>query len=277
MFEKITAENGITYLRSSLLPCRHGFSTRLGGVSSLPHTSSLNLAFGRGDDEETVLENLNLFSEALGFSAEKTISVPQIHSADVRVVRESNAGQGYHKNAKDSFDGYVTDTEGLPIGVKSADCVPILFAWVKMMDGEKQVRAVGAVHAGWRGTVSKIAEEGVKNLCALGATPKEIYAAIGPCIHRCCYTVGEDVYAAVRDAFGADIQYKATMCELVDDESKKYLLDLVEINRYILESVGVPSENIDACDLCTCCNPELFYSHRASGGVRGTMLSVIVR
>ncbi|MBO7250802.1 MAG: laccase domain-containing protein, partial [Clostridia bacterium] len=157
----VNAKNGVQYLRSDIISARHGFSTRIGGVSRAEHTSSLNLAFGRGDNREIVLQNLSLFADAVGFDAGKCISVSQIHSADVRFVTEAEAGQGYFAPESFSCDGYVTNVPGLTIGVKSADCVPIL---MEGRDKSGKILAVGAVHAGWRGTVSGIAVECIKKL-----------------------------------------------------------------------------------------------------------------
>ena len=116
MFEIINC-GGVSYFRSTALKSKHGFSTRLGGFSTLEHTRRLNLAFGRGDDETTVLKNVEQFATALGVEAKRIISVPQIHSADVRVVTSADAGAGVYKKADFECDGYVTVENDLPIGV----------------------------------------------------------------------------------------------------------------------------------------------------------------
>lgn len=268
MFRLVKSEGGAEYLISDTIPCRHGFSTRNGGVSSLPHTSSLNLAFGRGDDDETVMKNLRIFAGAVGFDAEKTVSVPQVHSADVRIIRKEDAGLGYTRNAPEGFDGYVTADSDIPIGVKTADCVPILFASVRA--GE--VVSVGAVHAGWRGTVSGIASECVKKLIGLDARSDEIRVAVGPCIHPCCYEVGQDFFDKVCEIRGDTFAHEFISCR-----DGKLFADLTGMNVRILTDAGIPRENIDVCTLCTCCHPEMFYSHRYTGGKRGTMCSVIVK
>lgn len=271
MFEKITAENGVVYLRSTLLPCRHGFSTRQGGVSMLPHTKSLNLAFRRGDDEETVLKNLALFCRAIGVDEKKVVSLHQVHSARVRETSTADAGLGYFRETEESSDGYVTEEKGLPVGVKNADCTPVLFAWVR--SGE--TRAVAAVHAGWRGTLGEISLEAVRKLTEKGAEKSEIFAAIGPSIGGCCYEVERDFYAEFEKKYGEEF------CrEFIPESGRgdgKYFADVAKMNFWQLENAGLPRENIDICALCTCCSGELFYSHRGSGGVRGTMLSLICR
>ena len=265
----ITAENGVVYLKSNKLKARHGFATRIGGVSKNEHTKSLNLAFGRGDEREIVLQNLSLFADAVGFDAHSIVSVSQIHSADVRVVTEEDAGQGYFGKEGFACDGYVTNTKGLTLGVKTADCVPILMEARDDMGG---VIAVGAVHAGWRGTVGGIAEECIKKLSAFGANPENIRVCIGPAICGECYTVREDFYGAVRDALG---ERDSERFVIPTSQIGMWRCDLRDMNRELLISAGVKAENIEVSDECTCCMPHKYFSHRYTGGKRGTMLSVI--
>jgi len=262
-FTWITAPNGVKFLRSDKLTCCHGFASRIGGVSREAHTSSLNLAFGRGDDDETVLQNLGRFADALGISPESIISRPQIHSSIVIPVDRSMRGEGYFKKTDAGCDGYVTDCPQIALGIKTADCVPIL-----MEDPDAHV--IGAVHAGWRGTAAGIAAECVKKMCRLGASAKNIRAAIGPAIHFCCYEVGEDFLESVRGMVGSD-----TANRFIRMQYGRLHADIVDLNRQILSESGVLHEQIDTSDFCTCCHPELFYSHRYTGGKRGTMLSVI--
>ncbi|MBQ3013274.1 MAG: peptidoglycan editing factor PgeF [Clostridia bacterium] len=259
------------FIKSKILRSVHAFSTREGGVSSLEHTKSLNLAFRRGDSDEVVLKNLEIFAEAVGIPPESIISLPQIHSDIIYKVGRSDAGEGYYKRANiREGDGYITDEKGITLGVKAADCVPILFEAEK---GGKVV-AVGAVHAGWRGSVAGIAAKCVRMLCEeYGVAPKGIRAVIGPCIHKCCYEVGQDLREAVENRLGgevADLFVVPSTC--VED---KYFCDLVGLNRHLLLDAGIIPENLEIIDLCTCCHPELFFSHRFSKGKRGTMLNVI--
>jgi len=259
------------FVKSEILRSPHAFATRRGGVSELEHTKELNLAFLRGDDGETVLKNLEIFAKNVGFDPESVVSLPQIHSDIIYKVGKSDRGQGYYcREHMREGDGYITDEKNVVLGVKAADCVPILFEAEK--NGE--IVAVGAVHAGWRGTVAGIQRKCVSLLCReYDVTPQNIRAAIGPCIHACCYEVGEDLYLSVSRAVGEETANRFLTPVL--GKKGKYLCDLVSLNRYMIESAGVPSDNIDAVELCTCCHPELFYSHRYSGGVRGTMLNVI--
>ena len=262
-FKLITAENGVKYLKSDMIPVPHGFATRVGGVSREAHTASLNLAFRRGDEPHTVIENLRLFSDAVGVAPESVISRHQIHSARVVYADEKMRGEGYFTDTNEECDGYVTDREGVTLGVKTADCVPIFFA-------DADARVIGAVHAGWRGTASGLAAECVRKMCELGARPENIRAAIGAAIHFCCYEVGEDFFESVEALVGED-----TAREFIRERDGKLHADIVGMNRRFLIEAGLCEHNIDVCEYCTCCEPSLFFSHRYSHGVRGTMLSVI--
>ena len=259
------------FIKSTLLRSPHEFCRRNGGVSREEHTKSLNLAFFRGDEDDTVLENLRLFADSVGFDPQNVISLPQIHSDIIYKVGKEDTGQGYFvREALREGDGYITNERNVVLGVKAADCVPILFEAEK--DG--QILAVGAVHAGWRGTVAGIAPKCVEMLCReYRLSPQAVRAAIGPCIHKCCYEVGSDLKDAVDFSLGKEIseQY-VTAC----GDGEHYFCDLPGINRELLLHAGLPQDNIDTVNKCTCCEPSLFYSHRYTKGVRGTMLNVIL-
>ena len=269
MFELIN-KNGVFLLKSTVLKSNHAFSTRIGGKSELDYTKGMNLAFGRGDEDETVFENLKIFASAVGFDNEKLISVPQIHSNIVKVVNFEDAGAGYHQKHGFSCDGYVTIEKDLPIGIKTADCIPIL---LEARNDNGEVIAVSAVHAGWRGTADKISKEAIEKLCLLGAKIENIYVAIGPCIDECCYEVGIDFSRQIETKLGQNYKNKF----VIQKESGKLFANLKGMNLEILLSCGVSKENIDIAPYCTCCNPELFYSHRRQNGIRGAHLSVIVK
>ncbi len=269
MFELIN-KNGVFLLKSTVLKSKHAFSTRIGGVSNLEHTNGLNLAFGRGDDNAVVLKNLEIFAEAVDFDDKSMISVPQIHSNIVKNVDFNDAGAGYYKNHEFSCDGYVTFESGLPIGVKTADCVPIL---LEARNDEGDVLAVSAIHAGWRGTADRIVEEGIKLLCSRGAKIENIYAAISPCIDECCYEVGEDFANQIEIKLGQNYKNKF----VIQKENGKLYANLKGMNLDILLSLGIPRNNIDIAPHCTCCTPDLFYSHRRQKGIRGAHLNAIVK
>ena len=265
---KLINKNGVSFFRSTVLKSNHAFSTRIGGFSELEHTKGLNLAFGRGDTEETVLKNAEAFANAVGIDKSKIISVPQIHSSKVFLVTSKEAGAGVHKKAEFECDGYVTMENGLPLGVKTADCVPILLE-ARNDDGE--VIAVSAVHAGWRGTASLIAKNAVDMLCELGANKEYIYVAIGPCIDECCYEVGIDFVNEINQKLGQNYENK----HIKRKENGSFYANLKGMNVDILLSAGVPNDNIDVSEHCTCCNLDLFYSHRGQKGTRGALMSVI--
>lgn len=259
---KFDDKHGIGYCTSKKLATPNAFLTRCGGVS---RKYGLNLAFGRGDDREVVLENLALCGSSLGFDPKAVVSCPQIHSATVLTVSEKDKGLGYYKDSE-SADGYVTDRPGVVLGVKTADCTPILFSAKR----NGKVVAVGAVHAGWRGTVKRIAENAVRALCAFGVSPHEIFVAIGPSASSCCYEVGEDVLFAAREAIG-----EAADKFIRKIDNGRLFADIKGINAHILYECGIPYANMDISELCTICEPRYFYSHRRDGDNRGTHLNVI--
>ena len=260
---------GVTVLRSPLIPCPHGFSTRQGGVSTLPHTASLNLGYTRGDGDETVRENLSRFSVSVGVDDASVVALSQVHGTDVLYCTEADCGKGYFREG-DEGDGAYTDRRGVTVAVKTADCVPILLCGC---DEQGHPLAVMALHAGWKGTKGGIAEIGVQRLLSLGVDVKHIRAAIGPSIGECCYEVDDGFYRQFADAFPLEI-LSGTFRKSPDKEGKWYC-SLREINRRLLLRAGVREENIDVTELCTACRQDLFYSHRASGGKRGSMLSMI--
>lgn len=266
--ERVVADNGVEYYRSRLIPVVHGFSTRSGGVSKHSHTESLNLGFGRGDSDDIVIKNLVRFADALGIDPEGVISVTQIHSSKIRYVTEKDRGEGFFRTETESCDGYITDSDRLTLGVRTADCVPILF-YAPPCDSFRG--AVAAVHAGWRGTALGIVREAVHQLINRGADVAELRVAIGPAIGKCCYCVRKDFY----DSFCRSAGKVLTNKYVTPVREDIWVADLKGANREILIECGISPENIDVCDLCTCCEPTKFYSHRYSKGVRGTMLSVI--
>ena len=248
----------VIYAASDAITVPHGFSTRAGGVSSLPHAATMNFTTSTGDSRENVRENYRIFLSALGLEAESRISSHQIHSARVRYVTEADGGRAF-----DDCDGFVTDRHGISLVVKTADCVPILLA-----DAEAGV--IAAVHAGWRGTVGGIAENAVAEMLRLGAARERIRVAIGPCIHACCFEVKADFVEAVTAARGAEFA-NAHICP----RDGRLYADLVGMNLALLEAAGVEPSEVDVAADCTCCAPYLYHSHRATKGERGTMAAVI--
>ncbi len=180
----------------------HGFSTRAGGVSSVYGGSTLNLGWTKEDDPTLVAENRRRFMRSVSGENRGSVlvGVRQVHSGVVRIVKAIDGPlEGRLQTAEGKAvlegDGLVTNVAGVLLGVGTADCVPVL-----VIDVEKRV--VGAFHAGWRGTVARIAERGVAEMIAeFGSRPEDIVAAVGPSIGPCCYTVGEEVQARSEDSF----------------------------------------------------------------------------
>ena len=261
----VRKNKGVTYLTwpefEKIPGFVHGFSTRLGGVSEGIY-SSMNLSFTRGDKEEAVRENYNRISAALGFSPEDIVTSDQTHTANVRVITAEDRGNGITKpRPYTDVDGMITNVPGLVLATFYADCVPLYFA-------DPGHKAVGLSHSGRRGTAAGIGAVTVKELQKhYGTRPEDIYAAIGPSICQDCYEVSEDVILEFQKTFSRelwkDIFYRK--------ENGKYQLNLWEANRQILLGAGILPEHISMPNLCTCCNPEFLYSHRASQGKRGNL------
>ncbi len=256
-------KDGVVYLTFPKLAAagvRHGFSTRMGGVSE-GDLASMNLSFTRGDDPENVRENFRRIADAIGFRAEDLVFSAQVHETELRKVTAENRGEGIVRETVPGVDGLATNEPGVPLYTSYADCVPLLF-----FDPEKQVIAMA--HSGWRGTAARIGAKMVRFLeREYGSRAENIIAAIGPSICRNCYEVSEDVAQAFRESFSPG------QCAQIFDakENGKYQLDLWEANRMILTEAGILPEHLDITDLCTCCNHGMLFSHRASHGRRGNM------
>ena len=258
-----------SFWRSDLLEAKdvgHAFSTRLGGTSVLPHTSSMNVGFGRGDSDDVVRENIRILCGAADISCDGLVGSAQFHTTHIRYVTEENAGEGITAYNPSPSDGFVTDRPGVSVIVRTADCTPILLAGRKA-DGSP---VVGAAHAGWKGTVNLIAENLVASAVGHGAEKDSLRAAIGPCIGKCCFEVKEDFIEVVRAARGRTFAEK-----YIEARGGRYFADLPSMNLNVLISAGVGAERVDVCGACTACDPHLYHSHRATGGVRGTMGAVI--
>jgi YfiH family protein len=311
---KTSRVNVITSETLSCIPWLvHGFSTRQGGVSEAYGGRALNLGITPEDTREAVERNRVRFLQAIGASGAgkiPTLSAPkagadkgeatdtwplmrmrQVHSSVIHKIGEAHISQTQadlgHARPALAGDGLITNCPGIVLSVRFADCVPIL-----LVDPVK--RAVGAFHAGWRGTLARIVEKGVGEFRRnFGSDAADLKAAIGPSIHRCCYEVSEDF----RDKFRAQFGYADSLFEEVfssDPVRRKYPLlfmnqrapghgepprtvhlDLVEANRRQLLDAGLCAENIWISDLCTSCRSDLLFSHRKEKGVTGRMMAAI--
>lgn len=249
----------LTYDRLSEIDfINHAFSTRLGGVSK-GIFESMNLSFEH-DDFDSVTENYKRICKACDFEFDTLVASSQDHHTFVRVCTKVNCGIGiYKKKDIQSVDALVTNERGVTLVTYYADCTPLFF-----VDTKK--KAIGLAHAGWRGTVGKIGAEVIKTMIDnYGTDPQDLVCAVGPAISKCCYEV---------DKACADNFYALNLDDskfVFPKEDGKFMIDLLETNRQILMSAGVKSENIVLSDLCTKCNSDLLWSHRATNGKRGTM------
>lgn len=244
---------------------RHGFSTRLGGVSR-EHLYSMNLSFTRGDDPENVKENFRRMGEAIGFSEKDLVFSHQTHTTNVRIVTKEDRGCGFLRPLPyQDVDGLVTNQRGLVLSTFFADCVPLFFA-----DPVKGV--IGLSHSGWRGTVGKIGKKTLEVMTeTFGCGKEDIFAAIGPSICQDCYEVSEDVI----EEFKAQYRREDWDSLFYRKENGKYQLNLWKANELVLQEAGILPEHISVTDVCTCCNSEVLYSHRASQGKRGNLAAFL--
>ena len=254
-------------LRSAMIACPHGFSTRQGGVSTGIY-ESLNLGRAdRGDDPARVAENWRRFGAACGIDTARFVHGQQVHGNTVKIVGPEDAHGILERGGSPcEADGYVTNVPGVPLVVFTADCVPLLLH-------EPDAGAAAAVHCGWRPTAADIEAEAVRKMASLGARPERIRAAIGPCIRACCFQTGPEVVRAMEALLGGRAE---GLCREDPSEPGKYLLDLPGVVRRRLEQLGVPSENIDEIRECTRCLPDRYWSHRRLGAQRGSQASIIM-
>ncbi len=259
---------------------RHGFSRRTGGVSKVYGGDSLNLGWTKEDDPASVAENRRRFvgaaaGEMTGKAGFVLVNVRQIHSAITRVIREEDGPrsgklQTPEGKAVVEGDGLMTSLPGVMLGVGTADCVPVLVADVKK-------RAVAAFHAGWRGTVARIVEQGIARMThEYGSQPQDLIAAIGPSIGACCYAVGEEV----RTAFSSQFDYAEELFLSDRKASPSIYVDLWKANQRQLLAAGIEPSKITVIGECTACSRDgqgrpRYFSHRAEHGFAGRMLNVV--
>jgi len=234
---------------------RHGFSTRGGGVSEPPF-DTLNLGLGTDDEPERVIENRRRFGTALGLDAERIAVPQQVHSATVRRVGASDAGSGAldFGTSIPETDALITNVPGLTLALHFADCVCIF-----LLDPEN--KAIGAVHAGWRGTAARVATAAVEAMTReFGTDPKKLLGAIGPAVERHCYDVDQEVALQFTKVFPHDER----VCK--QSSMAKWRVDLKTANLVLLTRAGLDENNIAVSELCTCCEVEEFFSYRRDGG-----------
>ena len=262
MFQTCQADN-LIYLRSDALGAgvRHGFSTRRGGVSA-GALESLNLrGYIHGDQKENVEENYRRFCAAIGVDPEKVVLSQQEHQDHIRTVTAADAGKGlWRERDYRAVDGLITNVPGMVLTVFGADCNTILLH-------DPVHHAIGACHAGWRGTALGIAAKTVAAMSErFGTAPGDVKAAIGPAIGQCCFETDNDVPAALDAAFGP------VAAAYMKKQGAKWHIDLKGLNALWLTGLGI---SVDICPECTMCQPELFWSHRLLGNARGVQAAMI--
>ena len=261
----------------------HGFSTRQGGVTAEYGGRQLNLGTTREDTHENVTRNRELFLRALGAQNDGRLwPLVQVHQVHSPIVHRIGATEPHPA----AGDGLITNAPGIMIAVKTADCIPVIAV-------DPARRAVGAFHAGWRGTVQRVVEKGIGEMRRqFGSDPTDILVAIGPSIGVCCYQVGDEVL----EQFHSQFAYADELIEEVFDSHSLHAkypllflnqrapghgepakvphLDLVKANTRQAIDAGVPAKNIEALNLCTACRTDIFFSHRKEH-VTGRLMAAV--
>ena len=251
----------LEYLAAQGISVPHCFTTRLGGVSE-GIFSSLNIGYNRGDDPKNVEENYRILTTALGCDLSDLVLTRQIHTDIVRVATRQEAGKSLDNRDWPECDALITKDPGVALVVFTADCTPILLH-------DPVTGAVGAAHAGWRGTAMGIAAKTVEAMVReFGCDAQNIRAAIGPNIGYCCFETDRDVPDAMIEALGEEVK------AMIRPHEDKYYVNLKEINALWLRRAGVTQ--IEISDACTVCQSDVFWSHRVTRGQRGSQGAIIV-
>jgi YfiH family protein len=251
----------LEYLTAEGITVPHCFTTRYGGVSE-GYFASMNIAIKEGETEEHVEKNLSILASAVGFDPAKLVLTRQTHTDIVRKVTAADHRGLFHRDYPEC-DGLITNDPGVTLMIFTADCTPILFH-------DPVTGAVGACHAGWKGTAQDIGGKTVAAMVeAYGCDPGNIRAAIGPNIAQCCFETDGEVPAAMRNLLGEAAE------DCILSQGDKFYVNLKEINARVLRRAGVA--HIEQSRDCTMCAPDRFWSHRVTGGKRGSQGAIIVR
>ena len=259
----------------------NGFSTRSGGVStggaqsmnlSLAREVAMNMHLSEQQCRENFLENHRRLAEAIGYPCDALVFSNQTHTDNIRVLQEIDRGNGIIKpNEFNDVDGMMTDITGQALMTFYADCVPLLIV-------DPVHRAIASVHSGWRGTIKGIGTKAVQMMHAVyGSSPKQLVAAIGPSICMDCFEVGENVAQAFMDRYDPKLHSKLVRKgRLTESGEQKYHVDLQRACMENFLMAGMKRENVSLPDLCTACNVDYLFSHRASHGSRGNEGAVLM-
>jgi len=253
-----------TFTHFNTLNIKHAISSRLGGTSKQPF-SSLNLGLHVEDNDKDVIVNRQLFCEAIGMHFDHIVTAQQLHTDIVAVITAKEVGKGAqnYSDAISATDALITNVPNIPLMLFFADCVPVLIV-------DPVQHAVGVVHAGWKGTVAKIAQKTIVSMQVnFGTDPKDCLVGIAPSIGPCCYEVDEVVVNKIKKQFD-------NWEELVSPTGNKWYFDLWKANCIQLEQIGVKSNHIVVSGVCTACNHDLFFSYRKENGCTGRMGAAII-
>lgn len=259
-------KDNIQWVTSDVLGTKHLFSRRLGDVGDFPFSSKPDPEWESESRQERVRALWQRFRTAAEFPAEGFCFTRQVHGTVLRYVTEAERAMPPLPHPPEDCDGLITDRKDVPLCVWTADCVPVLFR-------DPKAGIVAAAHSGWKGTVADMMGSVVRRMEDMGARAENIRAAIGPAISRCCFETGPEVPEAVRALLGSDAE---GLCPPEEGVEGKFLVDLKETNRRRLLQLGLAQEHIDVSPDCTMCMQDVYWSHRATKGRRGTMASVIM-
>lgn len=243
---------------------RHAYSTRLGGVSK-NEFKSMNLSFSCGDDAESVMKNYEIFCNALNFDMNKIVRTKQVHENEIEIISEKDVmGKEFEQEVSETADGLITNVPGIILSTRHADCLAIF-----MFD--PVLKVIGLAHAGWRGTVAKIAKSLFDAFVNhYGSDPQNIVCALGPGIGQCCFEVDENTFEEFKSMNLPNFN------SFYIQNGNKFNIDTLKVNKQLLIDCGIKKQNIFGSDVCTNCNHELLFSHRASGGRRGNNAAFIM-
>ncbi|MDB5053596.1 MAG: multicopper polyphenol oxidase [Bacilli bacterium] len=246
---------------------RAGFSSRLGGVSQKPF-DSLNCGLHVADLNDDVVANRTRVAAAIDFPIDSWTYGNQVHGCHVKLVTSLDKGKGIDslETAIQATDAFITQQAGICLGALFADCVPLYFY-------DPVHKAVGLAHAGWKGTVLRVAAATIAAMRqSFGSMPSDINATIGPSIGVCCFEVDEKVMDKVKSLDEVTTGYKPVFKK---KENGKFMLNLQQLNQQIMIKAGISPSNIEVSELCTSCRTDLFFSHRKENGKTGRMVAWI--
>lgn len=233
---------------------RHGFTTRMGGVSG-GYYSSMNLCYNCDDDKENVSANFKLAANSMGMNYDRLVLSKQVHETEIAEITAADCGNGIlYENKFRSADGLITAEHGIGLITLYADCVPLIFL-------DKKQGIIATSHSGWKGTVGRIAEKTVRKMTdKYNSKCEDILCAVGPSIQECHFEVGDDVAERFINEFGADTAVKY---------GNRYHVNMQRAILKQLAENGIKDENTAVSGMCTYCMSDTFFSHRKTGGKRG--------